>query len=65
MFVVDPRQKEKMDYKQMGVMRGIQLIDKISVSNINMNDNYEDNDEHDENEAPKGQALKPKQRRSN
>jgi len=54
-----------MYYEQMGVMCDIQLVDKISVSNINMNDSYENNDEHDKNEGPKDQTWKPKQRRSN
>jgi len=52
-----------MYYDQMGFMRDIQLVNKISVSNINMDDS-EDNDEHDENEAPKGQASKRKKSRS-
>jgi len=52
-----------MYYDQMRFMRDIQLVDKISVSNINMDDS-EDNDEHDENEAPKGQASKRKKSRS-
>ncbi|XP_067208771.1 uncharacterized protein [Linepithema humile] len=47
-----------MYYEQMGFMRDIELVEKNTVSNININDSYED--EHDENEAPKGQASKRK-----
>lgn len=48
----------------MGFMRDIELVEKITVSNINTDDSYENNDEHDENIVLKSQALKRKKSRT-
>lgn len=58
------RKNKWMYYEQMGFMRDIELVEKITVSNINTDDSYENNDEHDENIDPKGQALKRKKSRT-
>lgn len=58
------RKNKWMYYEQMGFMRDIELVEKITVSNINTDDSYENNDEHDENIVPKGQALKRKKSRT-